>query len=106
MTGFGNPDWSRTHEPASQTSTVVTTLVEGGATCTGRTVVDDMAFGFVPDSFHWLKLELFSKIGRILDFLILWLVMISISVVLHISMLQFGILIVMLIILVIFTVQY
>ncbi|KAJ8536083.1 hypothetical protein K7X08_034484 [Anisodus acutangulus] len=45
VAGFGNPDWSRTHEPASQTSTVVSALVEGGATCTGRTVVDDMSFG-------------------------------------------------------------
>lgn len=49
MTGFGNPDWSRTHELASQTSAVVCALVEGGATCTGRTIVDDMAFGFVPE---------------------------------------------------------
>ncbi|XP_015069631.1 outer envelope protein 64, chloroplastic [Solanum pennellii] len=53
VTGFGNPDWSRTHEPASQTSTVVTTLVEGGATCTGRTVVDDMAFGISGEQMHF-----------------------------------------------------
>lgn len=53
VTGFGNPDWSRTHEPASQTSTVVTTLVEGGATCTGRTVVDDMAFGISGEQIHF-----------------------------------------------------
>ncbi|XP_055815680.1 outer envelope protein 64, chloroplastic-like [Solanum dulcamara] len=53
VTGFGNPDWSRTHEPASQTSTVVKTLVEGGATCTGRTVVDDMAFGISGEQRHF-----------------------------------------------------
>lgn len=53
VTGFGNPDWSRTHEPASQTSTVVTTLVEGGATCTGKTVVDDMAFGISGEQRHF-----------------------------------------------------
>ncbi|KAK6795696.1 hypothetical protein RDI58_009151 [Solanum bulbocastanum] len=53
VTGFGNPDWSRTHEPASQTSTVVTSLVEGGATCTGRTVVDDMAFGISGEQIHF-----------------------------------------------------
>ncbi|CAN4086608.1 unnamed protein product [Withania somnifera] len=53
VTGFGNPDWSRTHEPASQTSTVVSSLVEGGATCTGRTVVDDMAFGISGEQRHF-----------------------------------------------------
>lgn len=53
VTGFGNPDWSRTHEPASQTSTVVSALVEGGATCTGRTVVDDMAFGISGEQRHF-----------------------------------------------------
>ncbi|KAM3246289.1 outer envelope protein 64, chloroplastic [Capsicum annuum] len=53
VTGFGNPDWSRTHEPASQTSTAVSALVEGGATCTGRTVVDDMAFGISGEQSHF-----------------------------------------------------
>ncbi|PHT47369.1 Translocon at the outer membrane of chloroplasts 64 [Capsicum baccatum] len=53
VTGFGNPDWSRTHEPASQTSTAVSALVEGGARCTGRTVVDDMAFGISGEQSHF-----------------------------------------------------
>ncbi|KAK4350090.1 hypothetical protein RND71_029403 [Anisodus tanguticus] len=53
VAGFGNPDWARTHEPASQTSTVVSALVEGGATCTGRTVVDDMAFGVSGEQRHF-----------------------------------------------------
>ncbi|KAK8942167.1 hypothetical protein KSP40_PGU010745 [Platanthera guangdongensis] len=44
VTGFGNPDWARTHERAIQTSPVVTTLIDGGATCVGKTVIDDMAF--------------------------------------------------------------
>lgn len=47
VTGFGNPDWSRTHGVATGTSPIVSALVDGGATCTGKTVVDDMAFGFV-----------------------------------------------------------
>ncbi|PWA74584.1 translocon at the outer membrane of chloroplasts 64 [Artemisia annua] len=46
VTGFGNPEWEKTHEAASQTSSVVSALVDGGATCVGTTVVDDMAFGF------------------------------------------------------------
>ncbi|CAN4088737.1 unnamed protein product [Withania somnifera] len=53
VTGFGNPDWTRTHEPAIQTSTVVSSLVEGGATCTGRTVVDDMTFGISGEQRHF-----------------------------------------------------
>ncbi|XAR63968.1 Amidase [Bertholletia excelsa] len=44
VTGFGNLDWARTHEAASQTSFVVSTLVEGGATCVGKTVIDEMSY--------------------------------------------------------------
>lgn len=47
MTGFGHPEWARTHEAASQTSPVVAALVEGGATGVGKTVVDEMAFRLV-----------------------------------------------------------
>ena len=47
VTGFGHPDWVGTHEPASSTSPVVSTLVEGGATCVGKTVVDELAFRFL-----------------------------------------------------------
>ncbi|KAL9263558.1 Outer envelope protein 64, chloroplastic-like protein, partial [Drosera capensis] len=44
VTEFGHPDWARTHEAASQTALVVSTMVEGGATCVGKTVVSEMAF--------------------------------------------------------------
>lgn len=44
MTGFGNPDWARTHEVAIRTSPAVTAAVEGGATCIGKTVIDELAF--------------------------------------------------------------
>lgn len=44
VTGFGNPDWTRTHEPALRTSPLVSALIEGGATCAGKTVLDDMAY--------------------------------------------------------------
>lgn len=53
ITGFGNLDWAKTHEPASQTSPVVSVLVEGGASCTGKTVVDDMAFGISGENKHY-----------------------------------------------------
>ncbi|XWS50559.1 hypothetical protein CRYUN_Cryun12cG0097100 [Craigia yunnanensis] len=44
VTGFGDPDWVRTHEASSWTSPVVLTLVKGGATCVGKTVVDELAY--------------------------------------------------------------
>ncbi|KAJ0749930.1 putative amidase [Helianthus annuus] len=53
VTGFGNPDWERTHEAASQTSPVVSALVDGGATCVGKTVVDEMSFGVSGENRHY-----------------------------------------------------
>jgi Asp-tRNA(Asn)/Glu-tRNA(Gln) amidotransferase A subunit family amidase len=53
VTGFGNPDWARTHEVASSTSPVVSSLVQGGATCTGTTVLDDMAASTSGENKHY-----------------------------------------------------
>nr|XP_043612957.1 translocon at the outer membrane of chloroplasts 64 [Erigeron canadensis] len=53
VTGFGCPDWERTHEAASQTSPVVSVLVDGGATCVGKTVVDEMSFGITGENRHY-----------------------------------------------------
>lgn len=47
VTGFGHPDWERTHDAASRTAPVVSVLVEGGATCVGKTVVDELAYRYV-----------------------------------------------------------
>lgn len=44
VTGFGNPDWAKTHDPAARTSSVVSALIDGGATCVGKTVIDEMAY--------------------------------------------------------------
>ncbi|XP_044466681.1 translocon at the outer membrane of chloroplasts 64-like [Mangifera indica] len=44
VTGFGHPEWASTSGSASRTATAVSTLVEGGATCVGKTVVDDLAY--------------------------------------------------------------
>lgn len=48
VTGFGNPDWKRTHEAAGKTAVVVTALLKNGATCVGKTVMDEFAFGYMP----------------------------------------------------------
>lgn len=47
VSGFGNPDWKRTHEPASKTAVVISLLLQRGATLVGRTVMDELAFGLV-----------------------------------------------------------
>ncbi|CAN8269139.1 unnamed protein product [Cochlearia groenlandica] len=53
VTGFGHPDWVRTHEAAASTCPVVSTLVEGGATCVGKTVVDELAFSISGENKHF-----------------------------------------------------
>ncbi|KAI4351029.1 hypothetical protein L6164_005418 [Bauhinia variegata] len=53
VTSFGHPDWARTHEAASRTSPAVSALVEGGATCIGRTVVDELAYGITGENKHY-----------------------------------------------------
>ncbi|XP_007030866.2 PREDICTED: amidase 1 isoform X1 [Theobroma cacao] len=44
VTGFGNPDWARTHSAATTTAPAVMDLLKGGATCLGKTVMDEMAY--------------------------------------------------------------
>jgi Asp-tRNA(Asn)/Glu-tRNA(Gln) amidotransferase A subunit family amidase len=43
--GFGNPEWKKTHEEAEKTAIVVTALLFNGATCVGKTVMDEFSFG-------------------------------------------------------------
>ena len=44
VTGFGNPDWARTHSAATSTAPAVLAVLRGGATCVGKTVMDEMAY--------------------------------------------------------------
>ncbi|XVF41953.1 hypothetical protein PTKIN_Ptkin01aG0321800 [Pterospermum kingtungense] len=44
ITGFGNPDWARTHSAATTTAPAVMDLLRAGATCLGKTVMDEMAY--------------------------------------------------------------
>ncbi|XP_057960454.1 amidase 1-like isoform X2 [Malania oleifera] len=44
VTGFGSPEWARTHSAATATAPVVLALLRGGATCVGKTVMDEMAY--------------------------------------------------------------
>ncbi|KAG9458606.1 hypothetical protein H6P81_003114 [Aristolochia fimbriata] len=53
VTGFGDPEWSRTHENASQTSLAVSVVVEGGATCVGKTVITEMGYSIFGGDKHY-----------------------------------------------------
>ena len=44
VTGFGNPDWARTHSSATSTAPAVLAMLQGGATSIGKTVMDEMAY--------------------------------------------------------------
>ena len=47
VTGFGSTSWKKTHEEAAKTAVTVTVLLKNGATCVGKTVLDELSFGFV-----------------------------------------------------------
>lgn len=47
VTGFGNPQWKKTHAEAEKTAIVITALLSNGATCVGKTVMDEFSFGYV-----------------------------------------------------------
>ncbi|KAK2982325.1 hypothetical protein RJ640_009022 [Escallonia rubra] len=53
VTGFGNPDWKETHEIAGKTALVVTSLLKNGATCVGKTVMDELGFGITGENVHY-----------------------------------------------------
>ncbi|KAI4299098.1 hypothetical protein L6164_032589 [Bauhinia variegata] len=53
VTGFGNPDWKRTHEAAGKTAVVLTALLKNGATCVGKTVMDEFSFGITGENTHY-----------------------------------------------------
>ncbi|KAM7280426.1 hypothetical protein ACFE04_007560 [Oxalis oulophora] len=53
VTGFGNPDWARTHSVASSTSPVVSALLEAGAISIGKTIMDEMAYSINGENHHY-----------------------------------------------------
>lgn len=52
VTGAGNPDWRRTHEPAERTATAVQRLLDAGATLVGRTISDELAYSLLGVNAH------------------------------------------------------
>ena len=53
VTGGGNPDWQRTHQPAKVHAASVTRLLSAGARAIGKTITDEMAFSLNGQNFHY-----------------------------------------------------
>lgn len=53
VTGGGNPDWKRTHDPADSTAPVVLQLLDAGADLVGKTITDDLACGMFCENIHY-----------------------------------------------------
>nr|XP_028954738.1 amidase 1-like [Malus domestica] len=53
VTGFGNPDWARTHPAAESTAPAVSAILSGGATSIGITVMDEMAYCMNGENKHY-----------------------------------------------------
>lgn len=52
-TGFGNPDWLRTHDPAVDDAWVLSALLAAGATLVGRTQTEELAFSLTGENAHY-----------------------------------------------------
>lgn len=52
-TGFGNPDWLRTHEPARRTAPAVERLLDAGARLVGKTQTEEMAWSLTGENAHY-----------------------------------------------------
>jgi amidase len=52
-TGFGSPDWLRTHEPAGRTAPAVQALLDAGAEIAGKTLTDEMAWSLTGENAHY-----------------------------------------------------
>ena len=53
VTGFGTPDWARTHAPATATAPAVLAALAAGATSVGKTVMDEMAYSINGENAHY-----------------------------------------------------
>jgi amidase len=50
VTGYGNPDWARTHPPAAATAPAVLSLLQAGATLRGKTKTVELAYGLTGEN--------------------------------------------------------
>ena len=52
-TGFGSPDWLRTHGPATRTASVVQRLLDAGAHLVGKTHTDELTWSLTGENAHY-----------------------------------------------------
>lgn len=52
-TGFGQPDWLRTHPPAERTATAVRLLLAAGADMVGKTHCDELCYSLTGENVHF-----------------------------------------------------
>ena len=52
-TGFGSPDWLRTHEPAARTAAAVQMLLDAGAHVVGKAHTEEMAWSLTGENAHY-----------------------------------------------------
>ena len=64
-TGFGNPDWLRTHEPAKRTAPAAQMLLDAGAHLVGKTHTEEMAWSLTGENAHYGTPVNVSAPGRI-----------------------------------------
>ncbi|MBO6783494.1 MAG: amidase, partial [Alphaproteobacteria bacterium] len=53
VTGCGNPDWLRTHDPARETAPVIRRCLDAGANLFGKTVTEELATGLTGENVHY-----------------------------------------------------
>jgi Asp-tRNA(Asn)/Glu-tRNA(Gln) amidotransferase A subunit family amidase len=52
-TGFGHPEWLRTHPPATETAVAVKLLLAAGARMVGKTLTDELAYSLSGENMHY-----------------------------------------------------
>lgn len=53
VTGFGSPDWQRSHPAAQQTAPVIDALLNAGAHMVGLTVTDELTYSLNGENWHY-----------------------------------------------------
>ncbi|MEL6963595.1 MAG: amidase [Pseudomonadota bacterium] len=52
-TGFGQPDWLRSHAPADTSAVVIDRLLRAGARLVGRTISDELSYSLSGENLHY-----------------------------------------------------
>lgn len=64
-TGFGQPDWLRTHSPAERTAPAVQAFLDSGARLLGKTHCDELCYSLTGENIHYGTPENVNAPGRI-----------------------------------------